>query len=169
MVKGLLDRRLSDDERRQLEGWKRSENRVRYLRARIVLLAEETPNAAVVARALGVHVQTVRDLARTFRQRGLKGLEPGVRTGLPRHFGQVAEETLIALLHESPAKYGLPDGRWTLEMAAQVLAKELSEESVSIETVRRLLKRRRHSWQRAKEWLVSPDPLYAFRKDGASA
>ena len=67
-MNGLLDRTLTDGERSQLESWKRSENRVRYLRARIVLLAEET---------------------------------------------------LIALLHESPATHGLPDGRWTLEMAAQ--------------------------------------------------
>ncbi len=165
-MSGILGRPLTDEERRELESWRRSEQRVRFIRARVVLLAESTPNAAVVARAIGVHVQTVRDLVRTFRAKGLVGLDPRPRTGPPRRFAEAAAQSLIGILHEHPEKYGLDDGRWTLEMAAGVLAKQLGVDSVSIETVRTLLKRKRHSWQRAKEWIQSPDPEYTRKKGG---
>jgi transposase len=165
---GILGRTLSDEERDRLASWQRSDRRAKYVRARVVLLAEQTPNAAVVARAVGVHVQTVRDLVRTFRAEGLAGVEPKVQAGPPIRFGGTAEESLIAILHEQPEKHGFDESRWTLETAAAALAKVLGVPSISHETVRQLLKRRRHSWTRAKEWLVSPDPEYLFRKDGAS-
>jgi transposase len=166
---GILGRSLTDEERRELERWQRSEHRVKFIRARVILLAESTPNAAVVARAIGVHVQTVRDLVRTFRAKGLAGLKPKVRTGMPRRFGESAAEALIEILHERPEKYGLDDARWTLEAVAKVLAKQLGVQSVSIETVRRLLRRKRYSWQRAKEWIESPDPEYDRKKGGEAA
>ena len=100
-----------------------------YIRARIMLLAERTANAAAIARALGIHARTVRKI-----------------------------------LRRGPAEYGGDDGRWTLEQAALALARELGLESVSTETVRLLLKRRHHSWQRAKERIRSPDPRYARKK-----
>lgn len=164
-----LGRELSAQERETVRAWQRSENRTKFTRARIVVIAEHTANAAVIARAVGVHVQTVRDLARVFRQEGLAGLEPKPRPGRPRKLGDEAGERLVALLHESPQAHGGDDGRWTLETAASALAKEVGLASVGKESVRQLLKRRRHSWQRAKAWLVSPDPAYAFKKNGVSA
>ncbi len=163
----ILRRQLTDEERETLRSWQRSEHKVKFLRARIVLLAETNSNAAVVARAVGVHVQTVRDLARVFRSEGLAGLEPKPRPGRPRKFAEKAADALISLLHESPDRYGGDDGRWTLETAAKALARELGVGFVGTETVRCLLKRRRYSWQRAKEWIESPDPQYGFKKNGA--
>jgi transposase len=165
----LLDRSLTEREREQLAAWQRSDQRVRFGRARIMLLAEEAPSAEAAARAVGVHVQTARDVPRTFRASGLRGLEPRRRPGLPRRFGEAATEALIALLHEPPAEHGGDDGRWTLETAARALAPRLGVKAVSRETVRTLLRRRKHSWQRAKEWITSPDPRYAFKKSGATA
>jgi transposase len=167
-MSGLLERPLAPSERAQLGAWQRSGQRVKFMRARIILLAETAPSAPAVARAVGVHVQTARDVVRTFRTAGLRGLEPKRRPGLPRHFGEAATEALIALLHERPDAHGADAGRWTLETTAAALAVRLGE-PVSRETVRRLLKRRRYAWQRAKEWIVSPDPQYAFKKSGAPA
>ena len=165
----LLDRSLTEMEREQLAAWQRSDQRVKFVRARIVVLAETAPSAEAVARTVGVHVQTARDVVRTFRARGLAGLEPKPRPGLPRRFGEAATEALIALLHEPPAEHGGDDGRWTLEGAARALAPRLGVEAVSRETVRLLLHRRKYSWQRAKEWITSPDPQYARKKSGATA
>jgi len=166
---GCLGRESTDEEREILRSWQRSENKVRFLHARVVVLAEKTANAAAIARAIGVHVQTVRDLARVFRKQGLAGLEPKPRPGRPRKFAEKAAETLVALLHESPAEHGGDDGRWTLDTAAKALAEQLGLPSVGRETVRQLLKGRRHSWQRAKEWIRVPDPRYGLRKSGVSA
>ncbi len=164
-----LGRRLTDEERAVLARWQRSGRRAKYVRARIILLSEDNPNASAVARLVGVTPKTVRQVVRAFRQGGLALAEPRVQRGPKVRFGEAAAETLIALLHESPAKCGFPDGRWTIEMAAKALARELGVPSVGRETVRLLLGRKHHSWLRAKEWLESPDPEYLFRKLGASA
>jgi transposase len=165
---GFLGHQLSEAERATLARWQRSEQKVKFVRARILLLAEQTPSAAAVARTVGVHVQTVRDLARVFRAEGLAGLEPKPRPGRPRRFGEPAADTLITLLHEPPEQHGVADGRWTLERAAKVLATRLGVASVGRETVRQLLRRRRHTWQRTKAWIRSTDPQYAAKKNGAT-
>jgi transposase len=165
---GILGRRLRDEERAVLASWQRSHRRAKYVRARIILLAEDNPNASAVARLVGVTPKTVRQVVSAFRQGGLALAEPKVQRGPRVRFGEAAAEQLIAILHESPLKYGFDEARWTLEMAAVALARELGVESVGRETVRLLLRQKHHSWLRAKEWLVSPDPEYAFRKAGAS-
>lgn len=166
-MSGVLERVLTSSEREQLGAWQRSGQRVKFVRARIVLVAETAPSAQAVGRAVGVHVQTARAVLRTFRTTGLASLEPKPRSGLPRRFGEAVTETLIDLLHERPDAHGGDVGRWTLETAAQALAARRGE-PISRETVRRLLQRRRYSWQRAKEWIVSPDPAYAFKKSGVT-
>jgi len=164
-MSGVLERPLTPSEREQLEVWQRSAQRVKFVRARIVLGAETAPSAQTLARAVGVHAQTVRAVVRTFRTTGLAGLAPQPRPGLPRHFGEAVTDCLIELLHERPEAHGGDAGRWTLETAAQALARRRGE-PISRETIRQLLRRRRYSWQRAKEWIVSPDPAYAFKKSG---
>jgi transposase len=162
---GVLRRALTDAERAELAAWRRSADRVRYLRAGIVLVAETAPSAVSVARGLGVHEQTVREVLRWFAADGLAGVAPKPRPGRPRTFGEGAAEALVGLLHEPPPGQ---EGRWTLGTAAAALGERLGR-PVSDETVRRLLRRRRCSWQRAKEWLTSPDPAYAFKQSGAPA
>src|SRR5262245_53974403 len=162
---GVLRRGLSEAERAELAAWRRSNDRVRHRRAGVVLLAETAPSAATVARGLGVHVQTVREGLRVVAAAGLAGIAPRPRAGRPRTFGEGAADALVALLHEPPPG---DEGRWTLAAAAAARAERLGR-PVSTEAVRRLLRRRRCSWQRAKEWVTSPDPRYAFKQSGAPA
>lgn len=149
--------------------WQRSPKRVSFLRARTILLAEREGSATEIARALGLHAQTVRDTLGQFEAGGLAAIAPKPHPGRPRVFGDRAADVLIELLHDRPAVRGGPDERWTLMTAARALAQELDVAGVSLFTVRHLLKRRRYSWQRAKEWLTSPDPWYAFKKSGVTA
>jgi hypothetical protein len=54
---------------------------------------------------------------------------------------------------------------WTLELAAEVSFEQgLTASRVSDETVRATLARQKISWQRAKRWIISPDPEYERKK-----
>jgi hypothetical protein len=54
---------------------------------------------------------------------------------------------------------------WTLHSLAKEIVDRIETISaVSHESVRRWLGKCRIDWRRAKEWLTSPDPLYALRK-----
>jgi hypothetical protein len=72
-------------------------------------------------------------------------------------------------LHRSPRAYGKPTSVWTLTLLAEVAAKEgMTREQVSHETIRNTLARLDIRWQRAKDWIASPDPAYAQKNSGAT-
>jgi hypothetical protein len=69
------------------------------------------------------------------------------------------------LLHQSPRNFGKASSVWTLELAAEVSFEQgLTPERVSREAVRMALERLGVRWQRAKQWITSPDPAYARKK-----
>jgi hypothetical protein len=75
----------------------------------------------------------------------------------------------IAELAETLVRQGPPvePGRatWTLHTLAHTITTHCEHITrISHETVRRLLQQRHITYRQAKEWLTSPDPLYAVRK-----
>ena len=79
-------------------------------------------------------------------------------------------EQLRALLHRSPRTFGKPTSVWTLELVAEVgFAEGITAERVSDETIRQAMGRLGVRWQRAKQWITSPDPEYARKNVRAIA
>jgi transposase len=156
------------EERQTLQQWERCGKITWYQRARAILLAtDDRADATAIARRLGLHPNTTRRWLHTFDQQGLDALAPKPKGGSAKRFGEGVVEALIALLHEPPSQHGAPDERWTLREAAAALVREGWTQAISLESIRRLLRDHKHSWQRAKEWIRSPDPAYARKKGGA--
>lgn len=160
-------RQPTTDERSTLEQWLRSGQVAWYQRARtIVLAADDRQDATAIARSLGLHPNTTRRWLHIFDQERLEALAPKPKGGRTKQFGEDLAEALITLLHEPPAQHGAPDERWTLAEAAAALVREGWTTTISIESVRRVLREHKQSWQRAKEWIRSPDPAYARKQRG---
>jgi hypothetical protein len=71
-------------------------------------------------------------------------------------------------LHQSPRAFGKHTSLWTLALLAEVcFAQGLTPHLVSVESIRRALRRMRVNWKRAKHWITSPDPRYASKKSSA--
>ena len=138
--------RLSDEERLICQGvikkLKGSSQKVR--RAQVLLQADaEGPNwtDARIAEAFQCRVQTVENLRKRLVTEGfgtaLDGKPRESPPTPPRLYG-AGEAKLIALrLGKPPAGYG----RWTLELLADELVALEVVESISIETVRKTLKK----------------------------
>jgi transposase len=112
-------------------------------------------------------MQTVRNAIHAFEQRGLACLkqESCRPKTVQAQFDQAKCEALRALLHQSPRTFGKATSQWTLELAAKVCFEQgLTGSQVSIETIRQALGRLGVGWQRAKNWITSPDPAYARKK-----
>ncbi len=112
----------------------------------------------------------MRNTIHAFHQKGLDCLKQA--SSRPKtaqaQFDQAKCEALRALLHQSPRTFGKPTSVWTLALAAQVCQEVgLTVNQVSIETIRQALKRLRVGWQRAKNWITSPDPEYERREKTA--
>jgi transposase len=167
----LCVRPLTDAEREQMKAGLRSSEAFTLRRCQMLLASARGEHASQIARQLGCSDQAVRNAIKAFNQRGLAALTKGssrphtVQTA----FDAAGVEKLRDLLHRSPRDFGKPTSLWTLTLAAEVSAAEgVTPGPVSGETVRATLKRLGVRWQRAKQWLRSPDPEYARKKDGAT-
>jgi transposase len=166
-TKPLFVRPLTDAERETLEANLRSPDAFVLRRAQIVLASAGGERSGQIAPRVGFTPQAVRDVIRAFNRRGLDVLRrgspyPGVlysACDTPR------TQALREILHQSPRLFDTPTSVWTLDLAADVASEQgLTATRVSGETIRATLARMGVRWQRAKEWITSPDPEYARKK-----
>jgi transposase len=168
----LFVRPLADAEHEQLTRGLRAPDAFTLRRCQIVLASARGATARRIADQLGCSDQAVRDAIRAFNDRGLAALTR--RSSRPATtypaFDAAGAERLRELLHRSPREFGKDTSLWTLPLAAEVsCAAGLTAGPVTGETVRATLARLGVRWQRAKRWIVSPDPEYARKKVSATA
>jgi transposase len=164
-------RALTDDERDAVEAGLRSPDAAVLRRCQIVLASASGQTARQIAAALGCSDQWVRDVVHAFNAKGLVSLARRSRRPQTIHvaFDAVGCERLRELLHRSPRAFGKPTSVWTLTLLAEVAAEEgLTCEQVSHETIRNTLARLDIRWQRAKDWIASPDPAYAQKNSAVT-
>ncbi len=158
-------RSITQEEQEILERWERSDDLVRYRRARILRLSQVRWKCSVIAEALALHVETVRDVIQAFNEGGIPAITPKPRSGgRPPRYPPEAAEVAEDLVRQGPPS---EEGRasWTLHSLARAIAARLEcIQRVSHEAVRRMLAKRDIVYRRAKAWLTSPDPLYGLRK-----
>jgi len=167
MRKPLFVRCLSETEREQLEAGLGSSDAFVLRRCQIVLASARGQRAPAIAEMVGCDDETVRDVIRAFNERGLGVLQRGSTRPHKTQaaFAPAQAAGLREMLHQSPRNFGKPTSLWTLELAAEVSFEQgLTTSRVSDETIRATLARQKVSWQRAKHWIVSPDPEYERKK-----
>src|SRR5215213_2209169 len=167
MKQPVYVRPVTDAERAQLVAGLRSSDAFIHRRSQILLASARGEQAPQIARHLGCDAQPVRNAIVAFNARGPAALRRG--SSRPHRFRVAFDvargEQLRALLHQSPRTCGKPTSVWTLELAADVSCeKGLTPTRVSGETIRATLERLGVRWQRAKQWITSPDPAYARKK-----
>lgn len=137
----------------------RSEHRD-VVRAQIVLASAAGTANAVIARGLGIGVDTARKWRRRFAEHGMAGLEDLPRAGRPRRFTAVQVAQVKALACTLPAETGLPLSRWSsAELAAEVIDRGLLA-SVSASTVRRWLRGDAIKPWQFRSWIFPRDPQF---------
>ena len=119
-------------------------------RARIVLLAADGLSNSEIARAIGVHLDTVRKWRRRWcAARAVPAAELGVaarladgpRTGTPARITPEQVCRIMALACEAPGESGRPISQWsTTELAAEIKRRGIVDE-ISPRHAARLLKR----------------------------
>lgn len=122
---------------------KGTEKARKLTRARILLLSSEGKTDSFIADALGVSTQTVRNIRKRFAEEGLEAaLNDRPRPGAQPKLDAKGEAFLIALACSDP-----PQGRecWTMQLLADKLVELGIVESISDETVRRVLKKTQYS------------------------
>jgi transposase len=130
------------------------------MRARIALWAHEGHSNTVIARELGVSVQTVCLWRKRIAQQGAQGIREGERSGRPSRITHETRLQLIALACEVQEA----EGRVTPtldEIVARAVERGVVEQ-ISRSHVQRILQAGDVRPHRVQQWLHSPDP--AFRE-----
>lgn len=132
---------LTEEQRSYLlELLRKGEGQARMLtRARILLLSAEGKTDRFIADTLKVNPQTVRNIRKRFAEEGLEGaLKERPRPGAQSKLNGKQEAFLVALACSDP-----PEGRehWAIQLLADRLVELGVVESISDETVRRVLKK----------------------------
>ena len=134
------------------------------MRARIALWAHEGHSNTVIARELGVSVQTVCLWRKRIAQQGAQGIREGERSGRPPRITHEARLQLIALACETQE----PEGEVTPtldEIAARAVERGVVEQ-ISRSHVQRILQAGDVRPHRVQQWLHSPDPAFREKVNG---
>src|SRR5258708_38271580 len=104
MPRTVLTISLSEDERRELERWRRSGKTEQRLlpRIEIVELAAQGLSSRQIATRLQVRRPTVLKWRRRFGQQRLAGLRDAPRSGPPRRYTAATERRSLAPCDETP-------------------------------------------------------------------
>ena len=160
-------RSLTAAERQALERGRKSADPFTVRRSQILLASAGGLGPAAIGRLIGCTAQAVRNAVRAFEADGLACLtaKSHARKNPGRVWDRERDEDLKDLLHRRPRAFGKPTSLWTLGLVAEVChEKGWTPRVLSIEAIRRALKRLGVGWQRAKHWVTSPDPEYAKKK-----
>ena len=168
----LFVRSLTEQEHNALKQALRASDSFTLRRAQILLNSAKGQRAAEIADQLSCAVQTVYNAIHDFNDRGLTALlrQSNRPKTIETAFDESTREGLFDIAHKSPRAFGKARSVWSLETLAEVAFEEgLTKEQVSIETIRRAIHALGSSWQRAKDWITSPDPQYALKKSNSVA
>ena len=168
----LFVRELTPEEHHALEQALRATDSFTLRRAQLLRSSSRQRTVPEIAEHLSCARQTVRNAIHNFNDHGVAALER--QSSRPKTieaaFDEPAREQLFEIAHQSPRHFGKPRSTWSLEILAEVAFEEgLTENQVSHETIRRTIRRLGASWKRAKDWIRSPDPQYALKKNNVNA
>ena len=167
----IFVRPLSHQEEQHLRTGLRASDGFTLRRSQILLASAAGQSAPRIAQQVGCTDQTVRDVIRDFEARGVACLARQScrpKSARPQLDGPKREQ-LRDLLHRSPRDFGKRRSTWTLQLAAEVsFEQQLTGWRVSDETIRQALLRLGVKWQRARDWITSPDPQYRLKKSAAT-
>jgi transposase len=128
-----------------------------YRKTLAVLEFDHGRSAADIARMLGVTRQTVYAWIEVYTQdHEPTSLEDQPGRGRYPSLDEDQEHVLEALLAVSPQDHGYPHATWTLPLLQEVL-EVATDLRVSLETLRRALRRMDYLWKRPRYDLI-PDP-----------
>ena len=163
----LYSRHITDEERAALEAGLRSRDAFTVRRCQILLASTAGQKASQIALTLHCAPQTVRNVIHAFDAHGLACVQRGsnVPISVEPVLNAEKREQLHAILHQSPRNFGQPASVWTLKRLAEVCHQQgLSDTTLSGPTMLDAIVRLGVSWQRAKHWIISPDPAYERKK-----
>jgi transposase len=156
-------RRLRPWERGKLQRMKRQlSNAVNSRHARIILLAQGGLTNSAIAERVDCTATWVRQIIHRFNDGGIDAISwyPYyiVRAGPRKFFADVTEQIAEVALSSPKALIGM--SVWSLPKLRDYLVAQKIVPSISLESLRQILRQRKIRWRHTKTWKDSTDPQF---------
>jgi len=168
-MRPIYAREITEEERQVFAEGLRSASAFKVRRSQIILKsADNKLKAREIARHLCCSDQAVREGIDAFEREGVACLEEGSHA--PKNpetaFDEEGAKWLKEIIHQSPRDYGVNRSLWSLHELSQVAYEAGITSSIAAPaTISRTLERVGVNWQRAKQWITSPDENYDVKKN----
>ena len=146
----------------------RSNNAFVRDRAKILLLSSQRYIPWEIADKTGCEARKVRNAIKIFNQHGLKTLNRGKAPGAESKFSKEQKAQILMIAATEPEKLKLHFTTWSLQKLQQYLIQQGIVNSISIETIRCLLKQAGMKLRKSKRFQYSNDPLFAKKNYGST-
>jgi len=162
----LYVRDLRIDEGRKLQNIvRRGRDRIKTRRAQIILASNQGTKVPDIARRLYFSEQHVRTIIKAFHEDGFDALAAKYGGGRPAKFTEEQHSLIIETASCPPDLLGRPFRRWSLAKLREFLIDEGIVESIALETLRQMLKKRKVRLRRTKTWKECNDPKLKSKKN----
>lgn len=162
----LYVRNISMPEGRKLQRLVRSgSDRIKMRRAQVILASAQGSKAPDIAQRLYFSEDHVRTIIKAFNADGFDALEPKYCGGRPPKFSEEQRSLILETALCPPDLLGQPFTRWSLAKLREFLVQERIVKSISIETLRQLLRAAKIKLRRTKTWKECNDPKLASKKN----
>jgi len=153
-------------EGRRLQGIvRKGRDRIPSRRAQIILASDQGSKVPDIARRFYFSQAHVRTVIKSFNADGFDALAPKYGIGRPAKFSEEQRSLIIETALCPPDLLGQPFTRWSLAKLRDFIIAEHIVHSISIETIRQLLKNAKVKLRRTKTWKECNDPKLASKKN----
>jgi transposase len=142
-----------------------SRNRIKVRRTQVVLASAQGSKAPSIARRFYFSVAHVRTIIKSFNAEGFEALAPKYGIGRPAKFSEEQRSLIIETALCPPDLLGQPFTRWSLAKLRDFVIADGIVDSISIETIRQMLKGAKVKLRRTKTWKECNDPKLASKKN----
>jgi|SRR6266496_2865969 len=158
-------RSISEGEGRELQRLaRRGRDAVVARRAAIVLCSAQGVSVPQIQGTVFADAGHIRAVLKDFNERGFAALAAGKSPGRPRRFGAEVRERIVEVALSRPKDLGEPFTHWSLQKLRAHLIERRVVETISPETLRKILAKRGVSFQHTKTWKQSSDPDFERKK-----
>ena len=140
-------------------------DRIKVRRAQVILASGQGSKVPGIARRFYFSEAHVRTIIQSFNSAGFEALVPKYGTGRPEKFSEEQRSLIIETALCPPDLLGQPFTRWSLAKLRDFVVGEHIVDSISIETLRQMLKGAKVRLRRTKTWKECNDPNLASKKN----
>ena len=162
----LYVRDITPAEGRKLQNIiRRGSNRIKMRRAQVIMASAQGSKVPDIASRLYFSPQHIRTIIKEFNAVGFDALVPKYGGGRPAKFSAEQRSLIVETALCPPDLLGRPFKRWSLAKLRDFIIAEKIVKSISIETIRQILRANRVKLRRTKTWKECNDPKLRSKKN----